>query len=94
MAFETCLYQQPNDFIQYHFVLFFRNVEDIDLFPGGTAEKPLEDGTVGPTFACIIGYQFRAARKGDRFWHENPPPFGMFTKGRMHLTNFVVYFLF
>jgi peroxidase len=32
-------------------------VSDIDLFPGGLAEAPVTGGTVGATFACIIGYQ-------------------------------------
>lgn len=46
----------------------YLHVDDIDLFPGGLAETPLKGGVVGPTFACIIGYQFRLLRRCDRFW--------------------------
>ena len=72
--------------LKLKFSTCYRNVEDIDLFPGGIAERPLEDGTIGPTFACILAYQFRALRNGDRYWYENPPPFGMFNKGMSHNT--------
>ena len=57
------------------------HVQDIDLFAGGISENPVEDGVIGPTFACLISYQFRDLKIGDRFWHENPPPFGSFTPG-------------
>ena len=42
--------------------------DDVDLFTGGLAERPVVSGLVGPTFACVIGQQFLNLRRGDRFW--------------------------
>ncbi|XP_035658181.1 peroxidase mlt-7-like [Branchiostoma floridae] len=53
----------------------YRDVDDIDLFVGGLAEKSVPGGIVGPTFAYLIGMQFHDIRKGDRFWFENPGQF-------------------
>lgn len=42
-----------------------RDVDDVDLFTGGLAEKPVIYGLVGPTFACILGQQFLNLRRGE-----------------------------
>jgi hypothetical protein len=42
-----------------------RDVDDIDLFPGAMAERPVSGGLVGPTFACILAQQFSNIRKGN-----------------------------
>lgn len=58
-----------------------RDVNDIDLFTGGLSEKPVPGGLVGPTFACLLGKQFEALKKGDRFWFEEDNDFVKFTPG-------------
>ncbi|XP_042221923.1 peroxidase-like [Homarus americanus] len=49
----------------------YSNVQDVDLSVGALAEESLPDALIGPTFSCIIAYQFYNLKRGDRFWYEN-----------------------
>jgi len=63
-------------------VLLFSHVDDIDLYAGAMTETLLPNSSVGPTFACLIGAQFKRLKQGDRFWHEQGYIFFIrFTKG-------------
>lgn len=59
----------------HRFRSIYQHVDDIDLFSGGLAERPVRGGIVGPVFACIIAQQFLNLREGDRFWYENAASF-------------------
>ena len=57
--------------------IIFRNPQDVDIYTGGLAERPIKGGIIGPLLTCIIGDQFIRIKKGDSFWYERP---GIFTK--------------
>ena len=57
------------------------DVDDVDIFAGGMSERLVPGGMVGPTFACILGRQFRKLKVGDRFWYENGNARTAFTQG-------------
>lgn len=81
-TFEDLAREIPMEVIQ-RLKTIYATVDDIDLFPGGMSERPLQGGIVGPTFGCIIAIQFRQLRKCDRFWYENADPVVRFTESQL-----------
>ncbi|XP_060078602.1 myeloperoxidase-like [Ylistrum balloti] len=61
----------------------YRDPDDIDVLTGAISERHLKGASVGPTFACIIGYQFRELKVGDRFWYERAHPITGFTERQL-----------
>ena len=62
----------------------YESVDDIDLFIGGVAEKPLPGALLGPTFTCLVGDQFARLRLGDRFFYEEGNQLNSFTPGKIN----------
>ncbi|XP_060522685.1 uncharacterized protein LOC132699805 [Cylas formicarius] len=81
-TFEDLSREVPEEVIE-RLKAIYSTVDDIDLFPGGMSERPLQGGLVGPTFGCIIAIQFRHLRKCDRFWYENEDPLVRFTEPQL-----------
>ena len=48
----------------------YTSPKDIELFPAGMSEISETDGIVGPTFACIIGQQFKKLKYSDRYQQD------------------------
>ncbi|XP_018343646.1 PREDICTED: peroxidase-like isoform X1 [Trachymyrmex septentrionalis] len=56
----------------------YSHPSDVDLIVGGMAERPADDGMIGPTFRCLIYEQFSRSRRTDRFFYDSatqPHPF-------------------
>jgi peroxidase len=49
----------------------YGNINNVDLFMGGLAEKHAPGAVVGQTFQVIIASQFHNLRTGDRFFWQN-----------------------
>ncbi|TGZ52073.1 Peroxidase [Temnothorax longispinosus] len=74
-----------DDFLDYIPVEMMRKLRtiyshpnDVDLIVGGMAERPADDGMIGPTFRCLIYEQFSRTRRTDRFFYDSatqPHPF-------------------
>jgi peroxidase len=53
------------------FETVYGDIDNVDLFMGGLAEKHASGAAVGSTFQTIIAKQFTALRAGDRFFWQN-----------------------
>lgn len=60
----------PDKAVQAQLKQLYGNVNNIDLWVGGLAEKHLPGSSMGPTFTRIIAEQFQRLRDGDRFWYQ------------------------
>jgi peroxidase len=63
------LTRDPN--LQRSFENVYGDIDNVDLFMGGLAERHASGAVVGPTFQRIIADQFEALRSGDRFFWLN-----------------------
>ncbi|KAK8745909.1 hypothetical protein OTU49_000091 [Cherax quadricarinatus] len=63
--------------------VLYKDVDDIDIFIGGIAERPTAGSLLGHTFLCIVGDQFARLRVGDRFYYENGGLESSFTEAQL-----------
>ena len=68
----------------------YSSVDDIDLFIAGVNEAKVKGAYVGPTFQCMIAYQFLNLKRGDRYFYDLEGQPGSFTKGMTQLHKLVV----
>ncbi|XP_071150145.1 salivary peroxidase/catechol oxidase-like [Mytilus edulis] len=60
----------------------YNDIDDIDLFVGGLLEQEM-GFNVGPTFQCLLGFQYERMKQGDRFWYERPNQMFSFTEKQL-----------
>ena len=61
------------------FKAVYKNVKDVDVFPGSIAEGPLPGSVLGSVNTHIILKQMGKFRSGDRFWYERDDHLTAFT---------------
>ncbi|XP_054263241.1 peroxidase-like [Macrosteles quadrilineatus] len=61
----------------------YPSVDEVDLFAGAVAERPVEGAMLGPTFVCLVGDQFSRLRRGDRFFYEEANQPSSFTQAQL-----------
>ncbi len=59
----------------------YNNVDEVDLFVAGVAERSVPGALLGPTFICLVGDQFSRLRRGDRFFYEEAKQPSSFSSG-------------
>jgi len=52
------------------FSKMYRHPDDVDLYSGGVAENHFPDALLGPTWWCIVGYQFQRTKLADRHFYD------------------------
>lgn len=72
-----------NELTEVRFLQTYGSLDNVDLFIGGLAEKPIPGGIVGAVFSCIFSKTFTALRNGDRFYYENVGSVGLFTQAQL-----------
>jgi peroxidase len=70
-AYRSFADMTADPILQRDFTTLYGNVNNVDLFMGGLAERHADGAVVGATFQAIIARQFRALRDGDRFFWRN-----------------------
>ena len=69
-----------NELTEGRFLKLHGDLDNIDLWIGGIAERRIPGSLLGPTFACLFGLTFGNVRDGDRFYFERR---GVFTSKQL-----------